>query len=99
MKTRRGIYLDLEESTYIYKIEGLTLYFSSAFYMQKFIETYREYSTTIERKVKEKYKVYIDLSLYLAFSLYKKIEKRGFKVLYKGEPVAKNSIFIGRFWE
>ena len=38
MITKRGIYYDLNDSTYTLKVEGLTFYFSSEFYRMKFAE-------------------------------------------------------------
>ena len=80
MMTKNGIQLDLQNSVYFYKYENLTFYFSSELYRKKFAETVDLYISSEKFKLKNKYRVDIDPSLYLAISLYKKIEKRGFFV-------------------
>ena len=43
IQTIRGIYYDLNDSTYTLKVEGLTFYFSSEFYRMKFAESFVKY--------------------------------------------------------
>lgn len=81
MKTYRGIELDIKQSDYRYSINNYTFYFSSEFYMNNFKNNIELFTEIEGAKIKNKYKVYIDLNIYLAFVLYKKIEKRGFYVI------------------
>ena len=81
MLTRNGIELELEESKYTYKYKNLTFYFSSRFYLNKFIDNET-------KKLYNKYKHNADYSILLAVALYKRIEKRGFYVLVDNkEPI------------
>lgn len=77
MKTRRNIYLNLEESPYITKFNDFKFSFSSKFYQNKFEETLVDYIKSESEKFKNKYAVNINLTDLLAFNLYRKIEKRG----------------------
>lgn len=81
MKTIRGIYLNLDESDYIFTTHGLTFYFSSKVYLEKFKSIHKSFIDNETQKIAIKYKVNINISLMLLISLYKKIEKRGFKVI------------------
>lgn len=81
MKTYRGIELDIKQSDYRYSISNYTFYFSSEFYMNNFKNNIELFTEIEGAKIKNKYKVYIDLNIYLAFVFYKKIEKRGFYVI------------------
>ena len=55
MITKRGIYYDLNDSTYTLKVEGLTFYFSSDFYRMKFAESFVKYIESETLKLKVKY--------------------------------------------
>lgn len=79
MKTK--VYLDLDKTKYKTMYKGLIFCFSSEFYMNKFEKDNEEYIKSESLKIFCKYKISINLELYLAISFYKKIEKRGFKVI------------------
>lgn len=87
------IYNDLNESSYVFKYDKLNLYFSSKFYMNKFIKEHHDYIKNESDKLKVKFKcsVYAD-ELFLLL-LYKKIEKRGFRVEYQGKEIDENYYF------
>lgn len=87
MKTRRGIYYDLEESPYITKFRDFRFYFSSEFYRNKFETNLRDYIKEETLKLKKRYKVKIDFTDILAFNLYKRIEKRGCYVIYQNNSL------------
>lgn len=76
----RVIY-DVEKSTYWTKIGNLKFYFSSVFNLRRFTNNYKYYVEEEHNKMKAKYHVNIDATNYLMVAFYKKIEKRGFKVL------------------
>lgn len=83
--TKGGIYLNIEESTYKISKYGLTFYFSSKFYMEKFEENVEKYVETESLKLKNKYLTDCYFEKYLAVSYYRKIEKRGFKIELEGK--------------
>ena len=72
---------DINKSEYYFKVNKLTLFFSSKFNKTRFENGFIEYVSEETNKIKAKYKVDINLSNYLLLAYYKKIEKRGFKVL------------------
>lgn len=84
MKSARGIYYDLNESTYIYNFtlkNIYSLYFSSEYLMNKFKDKINMYIKELNDKLKSIYLVNIDASLLAIIILYSKIEYRGFKVV------------------
>lgn len=90
MKTKKGIYLDLEDSDYKYRIGEYIFYFSSIVYRDKFIKQSNEFTKQEGIKFKIKYKLTLsDVNIFL-FTLYGKIEKRGYKVARvnsRGKPI------------
>ena len=72
---------DINKSEYYFKVNKLTLFFSSRFNKTRFENGFIEYVQEETNKIKAKYKVDINLTNYLLLAYYKKIEKRGFKVL------------------
>lgn len=95
MKTRNGIELNLKESIYKASVNKLEFYFSSELYLNKFINEKNLFINVESIKLKNKYKIDIEASLYLLISLYKKIEKRGFfiKDIEKNKEVSENISF------
>lgn len=81
MITENGIYLDLRESEYKVKKLGLTFYFSSKFYMEKFKNNVEYYMHNETLKLYNKYHVTFNFKIFLAISYYKKVEKRGFRIV------------------
>ena len=82
-KTKRGIYLNLYKSLYKSEVYGYTFVFSSKVYLSKFEERLKEYAESLKAQIIFKSGLEVDSSLYSAFSLYRKIEKRGFLVYDK----------------
>lgn len=80
MKTKRGIYLNLEESEYFVIKSGLIFYFSSKQYLDKFVNEVDKYVKEQSIQINIKYKIYINVELYLLIAFYKRIEKRGFRI-------------------
>ena len=81
------IYNDINESTYTFKYDDLVFYFSSQFYLEKFKREYSQFLKDEIMKLKIKFKCNIYCDEMILLLLYKKIEKRGFKVLYKGKEL------------
>ena len=81
MKTTvKGICLNLNESEYYFKYKGLVFYFSSEFYKKKFADEISSFIETETFKIQVKYNININFDILLMISLYKKIEKRGFRI-------------------
>ena len=96
MKTRKGIYYDLEETEYFVIKFGLIFYFSSKYYLDKFVETADKYIKEQNIRFRSKYKIFINLDLVLLISYYKQIEKRGFRIYddINKKEITENITFI-----
>lgn len=98
MKSVRGIYYDLKESDYIAKFninnEEIILYFSSLFLRKKFLENVGSYIHTENVKLSCIYKIDIDATKLLLLSYYKKIEKRGFRVLINENEIINDNLTL-----
>lgn len=95
MKTVKGVYLNINESDIFYSFHEFEFYFSSEFNKTRFINNIDNYVNMETLRIENKYNVDIDLGIYLAVAFYKKIEKRGFKILSKidKKELTKNSLF------
>lgn len=87
------VYYDLSESVYRYKFNEFEFIFSSKFYIMKFEKELKNYIAENSNRFFDKYGVYLNCDEFLAFSLYKKIEKRGFLVLYNSNIINKDQAF------
>lgn len=96
MLTRNNIELDIKASNYKYEYENNIFFFSSEFYLNKFITELQNYVYSESIKLKNKYKINISCNLLLAVSLYRKIEKRGFYIFNKDKKaeIKENSLFF-----
>lgn len=96
MKTVKGIYLNLNESDYCFNFKGLSFYFSSKMYMEKFKENVLYFVEQETIKFEVKYKMTINLDLYFMLVLYNRIEKRGFRVYdnINNKELSRKSVFI-----
>lgn len=79
-KTIKRICLNLNESEYTFNYKGLVFYFSSLFNKKRFIERVENYVTLENMKLQIRYDVNFNLELIFMISLYKRIEKRGFRI-------------------
>lgn len=86
----RLIYIDINESTFVFELENIKFYFSSDFYLQKYKKEYRSYVKNQQNKLKLQLMCNISAEYIFMINLYKKIEKRGFKVLYKNKSLPEN---------
>ena len=84
------VYNDLNESNFTFNYNNLVFYFSSQFYQEKFTREYLQFLKDEIMKLKIKFKCNIYCDEMILLLLYKKIEKRGFKVLYKGKELNEN---------
>ena len=81
------IYYDINESVYSFTYDKLTFYFSSKFYLEKFKRTYIDYIKNETLKLIHKYKCHIYGDEMILLSLYKNVEKRGFRVEYNNHEI------------
>ena len=84
------IYHDIDESTYLFKYDDLTFYFSSMFYKEKFLRTYKEFLKEETIRLKTRYKCCVACDYMILLLLYKNIEKRGFRVYQKDKRLIPN---------
>lgn len=87
MKSKRGVYYDLKESEYRYKIDNFEFVFSSLFYLSLFKTNLNEYINYEQSKINTKLNNKIDIKEVILLNHYKRIEKRGFLVYYKGKEL------------
>ena len=84
------VYNDINESTYNFSYDNMTFYFSSKFYKEKFENEYINYLKEETDKLRIKFKCNIVADYMILLLLYKKIEKRGFRVIYKDNKIDEN---------
>lgn len=87
MKMRSIIYNDLNDSNYIFSYNNLDFYFSSRFYLEKFKNKYLDFLKDENDKLNIKFMGKIKCDEMILILLYKKIEKRGFKILKNGKEL------------
>lgn len=93
MKTIRGVYHDIEESDIYLQVDNFYLYFSSNFLKGKFVGLYDKYYEKVNKMFTKIYDMdYISI---IIISLYKNVEKRGFRVYYNDRRIFENQIRIG----
>ena len=87
------IYYNLDESDYTFIYNNYTFYFSSLFYKEKFVREYVKFIKDETAKLHLRYKCSIVADEMILILLYKKIEKRGFKVIFNGHELRENVMF------
>lgn len=90
-KTKRGIYHNLKESKYTISNGEVVFFFSSLFYLEKFMECYQE------NRLKPKYRriekeTKLNLNMLADIVLYREIERRGFRVKIRNVEVDWNEL-------
>lgn len=88
------VYQNIFESNYYYDYKSYRLYFSSLFNKTRFIDRIEAYIQDENIKNSNKYGVKIDLTNYLIIVLYKKLEKRGFRVYNLDNELISDKGFI-----
>lgn len=97
MKTRNGIYYDLNESVYKHhsKEMGLTFVFSSDLYLCKFEEQFKLHRKDFNLKHSVRFKINVNFKVLPDIILYSKIEKRGFLILSeRGQALCQNDLIL-----
>ena len=84
-KDKTRVYNNIDESPYVYEYNEYKFYFSSEFYARNFRLRLESYVKEEVYKLKNRYKILNtkfleDLKEILYISLYKRIEKRGFRI-------------------
>lgn len=80
MVTSRGIYYDLNETLYTYRLKDLKFYFSSKKYRDKFIKESKDFCKLETYKLEQRYSTILLNDEFFLILLYNKIEKRGFQI-------------------
>lgn len=86
----RIVCYSLEDSPFFLKVDDFMFYFTSKFYMDKFKREYQDYIRDETLRLNVKYKMIVYAHEMLLLSFYKMVEKRGFKVQYKGVDLDKD---------
>lgn len=80
MLTINGIWTDIFESTYCYKVDNMKFYFTSTVYRDKFAKRYENFWLEEQKKLEVKFGCNINCKPLMLMKLYTMIEKRGFRV-------------------
>lgn len=80
MLTINGIFTDINESTYNYKVDNMVFYFTSTVYRDKFAARYENFWLEEQKKLEVKFGCNINCKPLMLMKLYTSIEKRGFRV-------------------
>lgn len=87
--TKRGIYHNLKESNYTISNGEIVFFFSSKFYMHKFLIEYKDYRVYFKSKMDLVVHEYVlNMDMLADISLYRKIEKRGFRAWLEGMDIS-----------
>lgn len=95
MESEKIVYNNINESPYYFDYYNFRFYFSSAFYRRNFANRVEAYVKEERYKLINRYKIinsrFLDvINEVLYISLYKKIEKRGFRVLVNNSEYKEN---------
>lgn len=82
MKTIRGVYNDIMESDYYVSKNDIVFYFSSEVYARKFEERVDDYVADMLAKYNNKFGTILSGELLYTINYYRKIEKRGFRIIW-----------------
>lgn len=88
----KKVYNDINESKYEFVYDSLKFYFSSEFYLNKFKNEYVEFIKNETMKLRLKFRCNFYADEMIMILLYKRIEKRGFRVYKSGKKI--NSLYI-----
>lgn len=88
--TKKGIYHNLKESEYAVSNREIAFYFSSRLYQEKFLNEYETHREKFNRKLTNAISEHnhLNFDTLSDISLYKMIEKRGFRACLKGAELS-----------
>jgi len=92
MKTRSGIYYDLSESNFLFVVDPFVFVFSSALNKKKFREQINEFIKENNEKMIKRFGIICNTKYLSAMLLYKKIEHRGFYIVWEKDNGTKRII-------
>lgn len=81
MRTRNGVYYNLELSGYRHTIDNITFVFSSQLHKDKFKKKLTENRNKINVSLSKRFNISVDVPHLADIVLYRKIETRGFLVI------------------
>ena len=81
MITKNGICYDLSRSPYVCSVANWTYYFSSPSHMNKFKSNISSNREWLNDSMTRRFKFEMQMDLLADFSLYRKIETRGFLII------------------
>jgi|SRR5690625_2617389 len=90
--TKRGVYHNLKESKYTISNSEVVLFFSSEFYLNKFLAEYEENRSKYRNKFKKDDVTKLNFDTLYDVLLYKNIEKRGYRVTLRGLEIDEKSV-------
>lgn len=99
MKTRNNIYHNLEFTEFVYQFDSeISFYFSSAMHLRKFTDLLKDYQFDLKQSLEKRFKIEMEIGLFAALQLYKKIETRGFYIKIGGNKLKweNNLKFVGQ---
>lgn len=85
--TKNGIVYNLAKSPYFTSTNGITYYFSSKLHLQKFINRDLNHKQIVTQWLFNKFKFFVNFQVLIELDLYKRIETRGFYIMYNGRPL------------
>lgn len=86
--TLRGIYHNLKESKYTVSNSEIVFFFSSRFYLNKFLEEYKQHRETFLDKMERLTgETPLNMETFADVVFYQSVEKRGFRAWIKGVDI------------
>lgn len=82
--TRHNIYYRLEASPFTFDTGEFTACFSSRLHLRKYREAYLENRDLLNYSLYKRFGMSITQNLLADLKLYMRIERRGFRIIYKG---------------
>lgn len=93
-KTKKGVYHNLKESKYTVSNTEIVFFFSSQFYLNKFLvdcQTNRDqFNSRMDKLI---VKCPLNLNMLADIQLYESIEKRGFRASLKGGSISSDELY------
>lgn len=86
--TKRGVFHNLKESEYTVSNHEAVFFFSSEFYLNKFLDEYKENREAFKKKFNKWLSdTTLNMDTFADVCLYAQIEKRGFRAWIKGVDI------------
>jgi hypothetical protein len=89
--TKRGIYHNLRESKYTVSNSEIVFFFSSEFYLNKFLKEYKENRIDYKKRLKKDPPLNTDILADI--ECYEDIEKRGFFARFMRDKISKDDLY------